>query len=67
MTFLKRETVKFFGGKKYAIQDHMIQLVVWTQLRFVERVARLTDFFGIKIPVRRRNLEPAFLFIDELL
>src|SRR5205814_9379164 len=45
----------------------MIQLVVWTQLRFVERVARLTGFFGIIIPVRRRNLEPAFLLIDELL
>src|SRR6266403_3834001 len=51
MTLLEGKTVKFSGGKKYAVEDHVIQLVIRAQLGFVEGVTRLTDFLGVRSPI----------------
>src|SRR5437762_53121 len=67
MPLLEGETVKFPGGEKYAVEDDVIQLVVRPQLRFVEGVTRLTDFLGIKSPIRGADLKSAVFFIDKLL
>src|SRR6202022_1875887 len=59
--------LKFSGGKENAVENHVIQFVIRAQLRFVEGVAGLADFFGIKVPIPRRNLEPTVFLIDNLL
>src|SRR4030095_11088044 len=51
MTLLEGETVKFSGGEEYTVENHVIQLIVWAQLRFVESVARLANFLRIKGPI----------------
>ena len=51
MTLLEGETVKFSGGEEYTVENDMVQLVVWTQLRFVESVTRFANFLRIKGPI----------------
>ena len=48
------------------MQD-VVQFEVGFELRFIEGVARLPDFFGIKGPVPGGELEAALLLVDELL
>src|SRR5437762_7841968 len=67
MAFLESESVKFSGGKENAVENDVVQFVIRPQLRFVESVARLADFFGIEIPIPGRNLEPVVFLIDNLL
>ena len=45
----------------------MVQFVIRAQLRFVESVARLANFFGIEIPIPGRDLGPAVFLIANLL
>ena len=51
MTLLEGETVKFSGSEEYTVENDVIQLVVWTQLRFVEGVTRFANFLRIKGPI----------------
>src|SRR4030095_5327901 len=51
MTLLEGETVKFPGGEEYTVENDVIELVVWAQLRFVESVTRLANFLRIKGPI----------------
>ncbi len=67
VAFLERETVKLLSCVKDPVENYMVQFVVWSHLRFVERVFRLADFLRIKIPVPWRDLEAAFLLIDNFL
>src|SRR5262245_28502581 len=67
MPLLEGQTVEFPGGEKYAVENHVIQLVVWPQFRFVEGVTRLANFLGIKSPIRSVELKSAVFFIDNLL
>src|SRR6185312_12410149 len=43
-------------------RDHLVELEVWFDFRFVEIVARLAQLFGVIAPVPRRQLEIAALF-----
>src|SRR5882762_4126171 len=51
MPLLEGETVKFSGGEEYTVENDVIQLVIWTQLRLVEGVTRLANFLRIKGPI----------------
>ena len=63
----EREPVFLVRGEKHAVDDDMIQFVIRAHLRFIEVVFRLAHFLGIKIPIACRDLEGAFLLIDNLL
>ena len=67
MAFLEGEPVKFSGGKENTVEQHVVYLVIRTELRFVEIVFRLAHLLGIKIPIAGRDLKSAFLLIDNLL
>ena len=67
MSFLERESVFLVRGEEDAVNDDVIELVIRPHRRFIERIFRLADFLGIKIPIVRRDLEFAFLLIDNLL
>jgi hypothetical protein len=45
----------------------MIQFVIRAHLRFIEAVFRLAHLLRIKVPIACRDLEGAFLLIDNRL
>jgi hypothetical protein len=64
---LECEPVFLVCSEKDAVDDDMIQFVIRAHLRFIEVVFRLAHFLGIQIPIACRDLEAAFLMIDDLL
>src|SRR4029077_12143005 len=64
---LESQAVKFPRGKKYAVSQDMIQLVVWSHVRLIELIARFAHFLGREIPVPGVDLQAAFFLIDNLL
>src|SRR5437899_3627038 len=67
MPLLEGETVQLSGGEEYTVENNVIQLVVWAQLRFVESVTRPANFLRIKRPIPCRYLKPTFFLVDNLL
>ncbi len=52
VAFLEREAVKLLRSEKDAVNDDVVQLVIRTHLRFVERIFRLAHFLRVKVPIR---------------
>ena len=70
-----RNVVALFEGEAVqpvrSVEDSVlpdaVQLEVLLHLAFVERVLRLAQLFRVVLPIPRRELESAFLFVDQLL
>ena len=67
MALLERKSVQFSSGVKDAVDNDVVELVIRTQLRLVERVFCFAHLLRIKIPIARGDLKAAFFVIDNLL
>ena len=67
LALLEGDAVELVGGVEHAVLQHVVQLEVGLDLRFVEIVLGLADLLGVEVPVPRLELEAALLRVDQRL
>ncbi len=61
MAFLEGEAVELVRGVEHAILEHVVQLEIRLDLRFIEVVFGLADLLGVELPIPRLQLERRLL------
>ena len=67
VALLEAQAVELVGGEEHAVGEHIVQLEVRAQLRFIELVLGLAHLLGVVGPVPGGELEAALLGVDQLL